>query len=189
MGKPLSEMTLEELWQLFPIILTAHDARWQAWYSEERDRLLGVISVPGMALHHVGSTAIGGIWAKPIVDILMEIPASASMEEVCEMLTQNGYLLMSGQPGRMSFNRGYTSDGFAERVFHLHLRYAGDRDEVFFRDYMNAHPALAREYEALKLSLWKQYEHDRDGYTAAKGAFVAEHTRRAKEEARKTDDR
>ena len=181
MGKPLAEMTLEELWALFPIVLAQPDSRWRAWYREERDRLLRVLNLPGLALHHIGSTAIDGIWAKPIVDILMEIPASASMDAVGKQLAQNGYICMHRQQDRMSFNRGYTSEGFAERVFHLHLRFAGDHDELFFRDYMNAHPDLAKQYEALKLSLWKTYEHDRDGYTAAKGAFVAEHTRRAKE--------
>lgn len=181
MSKPLSEMTLKELWDLFPIVLTQPDARWRAWYREERDRLLRALNLPGLTPHHIGSTAIDGIWAKPIVDILLEIPASVSMDAVAEQLTENGYICMSRQAGRMSFNRGYTSEGFAERVFHLHLRYAGDRDEVFFRDYMNAHPDLAKQYEALKLSLWRAYEHDRDGYTDAKGAFVAEHTRRAKE--------
>lgn len=62
--------------------------------------------------------------------------------------------------------------GFAERVFHVHLRFMGDNDEIAFRDYLNGHPDTAREYEQLKLSLWKDYEHDRDGYTEAKTEFI-----------------
>ena len=63
---------------------------------------------------------------------------------------------------------GYTDNGFAEKVYHLHLRLEGDHDELYFRDYLIEYPQAAKEYEQLKLSLWKQFEHDRDGYTAAK---------------------
>lgn len=88
---------------------------------------------------------------------------------------------MSTETKRVSFNRGYTKNGFADKVYHIHLRYAGDNDELFFRDYLNEYPEIAKEYEALKLSLWKKYEHNRDAYTDAKGEFV----RRVTNEARK----
>ena len=55
-----------------------------------------------------------------------------------------------------------------------------DNDELYFLDYLNAHPEVAKEYEKLKLSLWKQYEHNRDGYTESKTAFVKEYTQKAK---------
>lgn len=179
MGKPLSEMALEELWRLFPIYLTEPDARWGQWFADERERLCAVLP-PGFCISHIGSTAIRNIWAKPIIDILVEIPEEAVMEEVRRVLESNGYLCMSRAEGRLSFNRGYTEDGFAERVFHLHLRRAGDNDELYFRDCMNDNPALAKQYEALKLSLWKEYEFNRDAYTEAKGSFVREYTDRAK---------
>ena len=79
---------------------------------------------------------------------------------------------MAQSEKRMDFNKGYTPDGFAERVFHLHLQDFGDHDELYFRDYLNEHPETAKEYEKLKLSLWKPYEHDRDGYTEQKTGFV-----------------
>ena len=180
MGKALSDMTLEELWELFPIILTEHKESWDTWYAEEQERLAGILPSANMIISHIGSTAIKNIWAKPIIDILVEIPASLSMDEVKALLVQNGYICMAEHPNRKSFNRGYTSEGFAERVFHLHLRYAGDNDELYFRDYMNDDPPLAKQYEELKLSLWKKFEHDRDGYTLAKTSFVAEQTDQAK---------
>ena len=80
----------------------------------------------------------------------------------------------------ISFNKGYTEQGFAERVFHLHLRLYGDNDELYFRDYLNDHPEIAKEYEALKLTLWKKYEHNRDAYTDAKGEFITKYTEEAK---------
>ena len=180
MGKALSDMTLEELWERFPIILTAHQEIWVQWYAEEQRRLAGILPPEDIRISHIGSTAINGIWAKPIIDILVEIPMSLPMDSVKGLFIENGYICMSEEKNRSSFNRGYTSEGFAEKVFHLHLRYAGDSDELYFRDYMNENPRLAKEYEELKLSLWKKFEHDRDGYTRAKTSFIAEQTAKAK---------
>lgn len=182
MGKTLEEMTLAELWQLFPILLEEHQAQWRDWYMEERECLLQVIPALKTAqIHHVGSTAVGGIWAKPIVDILVELPLKGNMTDIGNQFVKNGYRLMSKEEGRLSLNKGYTEMGFAERVFHLHLRFKGDCNELYFRDYLNENPAVANAYEALKMTLWKQHEHDRDGYTDAKGAFVTAHTEKAKQ--------
>lgn len=89
--KALSEMTLEELWQLFPIVLSEHRDCWEEWYREEADRLLQLLPPGKAVLHHVGSTAIGGIRAKPIIDILLEIPRDCSMQEIKALLLRGGY--------------------------------------------------------------------------------------------------
>lgn len=180
MSKALSDMTLSELWRMFPINLTEHKNIWATWYAEEKRRLVGILPPKNIRISHVGSTAINDIWAKPIIDILVEIPMSLPMENIKKILVQNGYVCMSEQPNRKSFNRGYTNEGFTEKVFHLHLRYRGDNDELYFRDYLNENPSLAKQYEELKLSLWKKFKHDRDGYTLAKTDFVVEQTNNAK---------
>ena len=180
MGKALSDMTLAELWRMFPIILTEHKKIWATWYAEEKRRLVGILPPKNIRISHIGSTAIHDIWAKPIIDILVEIPMSLPMESIKKILIQNGYICMSEQPNRKSFNRGYTSEGLAEKVFHLHLRYRGDNDELYFRDYLNENPSLAKQYEELKLSLWEKFKHDRDGYTQAKTDFVVEQVNNAK---------
>ena len=181
MSKKLSEMTLEELWQLFPVFLSEHDDRWDAWYNEEYQSLCVALSSINAKISHIGSTAIKNIWAKPIIDILVEIPLENDISKVKDLIVQNGYICMAENAQNISFNKGYTENGFAEKVFHLHLRYWGNNDELYFRDYMNDNPMIAKEYEKLKLTLWKSYEHDRDGYTNAKHEFVSEHTQRAKE--------
>jgi GrpB-like predicted nucleotidyltransferase (UPF0157 family) len=69
---------------------------------------------------------------------------------VREVLEAGGYLCMSEGERRLSFNKGYTPDTvFAKRVFHLHLRTAGDNEELYFRDYLIDHPAVALAYENL----------------------------------------
>ena len=180
MSKKLSEMTLEELWQLFPIILTEHKDCWEEYYAEEAAELKKLLPI-GSKINHIGSTAVECICAKPIVDILVEVEA-VGLSEVSDILQDSGWIKMSERERRMSFNKGYTENGFAEKVFHLHLRYFGDNDEIYFRDYLNVHTEVAKEYEALKLGLWKKFEHDRDGYTDAKSEFVKKYTALAKKE-------
>lgn len=175
MGKKLSEMTLEELWELFPIVLTEHKPFWAEQYKEEVSALKTILP-PDTEYHHVGSTAIDGIMAKPIIDILIAVDAPEKLRETADILQKHGYIVMASSELRISLNKGYTQNGYAERVFHLHVRLKNDTDEIYFRDYLNAHPETAKEYEKLKLRLWKKYEHDRDAYTNAKTEFVKKYT-------------
>lgn len=181
MGKELSELTLEELWELFPIFLVEHNEKWTDDYKEIESLLQQILSGRTIdRVSHIGSTAIRGIWAKNIVDVMVEIPVSADMEDIAKLLEKNGLVRMSTETERISFNIGYTKEGFADKVYHIHLRYTGDNDELFFRDYFNEHPGVAKEYEALKLKLWKKYEHNRDGYTDAKTDFIHKWTSEAR---------
>ena len=179
MKKKLSEMSLEELWNLFPIILKEHNPIWKEFYNEEEIVLKN--NLPNISnISHIGSTSIPSIWAKPIIDILVEIPKEDDINDYIELILKQGYICMSKSKKRISFNKGYTENGFAEKVYHLHLRYKGDNDELYFRDYLIDNPEVAKEYEKLKLDLWKKYEHNRDGYTNAKTEFVQKYTEKAK---------
>lgn len=171
-SKSLEEMTLKELWELFPIVLTPHQLQWKEWAEEEIGSLTAMLADYKPVINHIGSTAIHDIWAKPIIDILVEMPSDVNFNAVRTMMETHGYICMSVSDSRMSFNKGYTPKGFAERVFHIHLRQSGDNDEIYFRDYLISHPTVAKEYEALKLSLLPKYKHNRDGYTEAKTEFV-----------------
>ncbi len=182
MGKKLSEMTNEELWQIFPIELRAHRASWADQYAREEARLLPVLSSLRLSrISHVGSTAVDGICAKPIVDILVELEKEGDMAAVESALIGAGYRSMSHEPGRISFTRGYTEEGFAEEVFHLHLRFIGDNNELYFRDFLRERPDIALQYEKLKKGLKKKYTHNRDAYTDGKTEFIRKYTEEAKE--------
>jgi len=175
-------MSLDELGQLFPICLTEHNPSWQDWYHEERKHLNRVLPKDSIVrMSHIGSTAVDTIRAKPIIDILIEAAEGCSFSEIRTAIETSGYICMSESKHRVSFNKGYTSDGFAEKVFHLHLRYVGDNDELYFRDYLIQHPEIAKEYENLKLGLWKKFEYNRDSYTDSKTDFIKERTQKAKE--------
>ena len=174
MQNKLYEMSLEELWQLFPIELAEHNPEWFIWYDEEKNNLLSVLGNTIKRIDHIGSTSIPGLLAKPIVDILLQISPLADTDGLKATLADNGWLLMAENTRTCSFdfNKGYTPDGFAERVFHLHVKRIGDHDEIHFRDYIAAHPEDATEYAALKRQLLALYKYNRDAYTEAKTEFI-----------------
>jgi GrpB-like predicted nucleotidyltransferase (UPF0157 family) len=186
MSKELSDMTLEELWELFPIILKDHNSKYSQWYSEEKQNLLSCLNPNDIKrMNHIGSSAVKGLIAKPTVDILLEISNDCDIMKIKRTLADNGWTLMSEETKpnlKLAFNKGYTLDGFAEKVYHLHVRYSGDWNEFYFRDYLQAHDEVAAEYGKLKLLLAEQYKHNRDGYTNAKSDFVLKYTNLARKE-------
>lgn len=188
MKKTLSEMSLEELWQLFPIILKEHNPAYKQWYFVEKENILNCLhGIDVVRINHIGSSAVPGLIAKPTVDILLEVDRSCDVDQLKNCLINAGWVLMSceNKPDwRLIFNKGYTPNGFAQKVYHLHVRYYGDWDELYFRDYLLCHKEIAEAYGKLKLSLWKQYEHNRDGYTKAKTEFIQKYTSRARNEFR-----
>lgn len=168
----LKDMTLAELWELFPIVLATYNPDWPEWANEEVLELSTLLRDYNPIINHIGSTAIPGIQAKPIIDILVELNLDVDWQLIKEKMEAAGYISMSVSDSRMSFNKGYTPAGYADKVFHIHFHISGDNDEIRFRDYLIAHPEVAKEYEKLKLSLLPKYRNDRDGYTEAKSGFV-----------------
>ena len=174
-AKLLSSMTLEELWQLFPIILSGYDSDWKKYYEEEKALLGKSFGNLLVRIEHIGSTAVEGLIAKPTVDILLEVDPSASPDAVRQTAERCGYTVMSEKTVReyrLDLCKGYTPQGFADKVFHLHIRHPGDWDEIVFRDFLRRNPAKAQEYARLKTDLQKRFEHGRDAYTEAKGDFI-----------------
>ena len=168
MDKPLNDMTLEELWELFPIVLVDYNPEWKHWAAEEIAFFETLF--PAAAINHIGSTAIPGIKAKPIIDILIE--TDADFADVKRIMEAEGYICMSESDRRLSFNKGYTPAGYADKVFHIHVHRPGDHNEIIFRDYLLSHPDSARDYERLKQSLLPRFRNLRDPYTAAKTDFI-----------------
>ncbi|MBS6431697.1 GrpB family protein [Enterococcus raffinosus] len=183
--KKLEDMTLEELWELFPIVLKEHSPKYAEWYEEEKQNLTELLADFGLQrINHIGSTSVEGLIAKPIVDILLELPEGYDLDRVSELLKNADWILMIRDDAKqtLDLNKGYTPAGFAEKVYHLHVRALGDWDELYFRDYLRKYPKAARQYEELKRSLKEKYEHNRDAYTEAKTAFVQQYSQAAREE-------
>lgn len=185
-SQKLSEMSNEELWALFPIVIREYNPDYPIWYTEEELALVELIGYNQIErISHIGSTAVPGLLSKPTVDILLEITQDCHIDNLIFRLEQNGYIC-SRQPENpaphLMFMKGYTLQGFAEKVFHLHVRYGGDWDEIYFRDYLRLHPDISQQYGILKSELQQRFEHDRDGYTYAKTDFIKRYTKLAKSE-------
>jgi len=176
--------------RIYPIILSEYNPAWPEWFAEEKtnlERLLGKDNI--VRLVHIGSTAVPGLMAKPTVDIQLDIKEEADAEKIVALFSypESEYIClyppdMITPPPHLTVLKGYTAAGFADKVFHIHFRYPGDNDRLYFRDYLIAHPETAAEYAVLKRKLFKDYENNRDGYTEAKGSFIKEITEKAREE-------
>ena len=185
MKKQLSEMTLEELYYLFPIILVKHNPQYREWYNTEKENLLKSINTHDIfRINHIGSSAVKGLISKPTVDILLEIREDCNISHLTDSLVAIGWGLMQeeSEPMKLAFVKGYTPEGFADKVYHLHVKYMGDWDELYFRDYLIKHPNIAMEYGKLKLDLLKDFKHNKDGYTKAKTDFIVKYSEIAKRE-------
>jgi GrpB-like predicted nucleotidyltransferase (UPF0157 family) len=168
------------------VYLVDHDPQWTVRFAEQRDRLAGLLA-PWLAgpIEHVGSTAVPGLRAKPIVDILAPVASLADRDAIVAALRADGWWDWPDDPtpARLWSLRPDP----AARTHHLQVLAAGDERIgalLGFRDALRADPALAGEYAALKERLAAAHPDDRDAYTAAKADFVARVVQRSSFSAR-----
>jgi GrpB-like predicted nucleotidyltransferase (UPF0157 family) len=159
-----------------------HDPRWRDAFEAEARRVAAALGENVSAIHHIGSTAIPGIYAKPIIDLLVEVGDLNGVDGRGSAMESLGYEVMGeyGIPGRRYFRK---DDREGIRTHHVHVFEAGSAEaerHLAFRDYMLAHPADARSYSELKRKLAEEHPQSPDGYMDGKDAFVKEVDRRAK---------
>jgi GrpB-like predicted nucleotidyltransferase (UPF0157 family) len=159
-----------------------YDPAWPNLYLAEVARITPILAVHAVSLvlEHTGSTAIPGMAAKPVLDILAGRRPEDSRERIIDALVSAGYLYRGEQgiPGRDFFRRG------EPRQYHIHLTTIDStfwRDHRSFRDYLRSHPDAAAEYLALKLDLAARYPQNREAYIEGKTAFVNDILNRARE--------
>ena len=188
----LGRLSLPELWERFPVVLSAYREEWARFYALEKSVLEHFVGAENIyRISHIGSTSVPGLLAKPTVDILLEIKWDTDLDALKDAMRRAGYGL-NHRPDKpwphLTFIRGYTAEGFYGQVFHVHIRYPGDWDELYFRDYLRAHREAADLYASMKTELSEDYKNDRDGYTAAKTGFIELAVQSAREEYGKVYD-
>ena len=150
-----------------------HNPKWHDAHQLESQRIINALDDNVVAVHHIGSTAIAGIYAKPIIDILVEVEDLSKLDG--HSSTQSlGYEAMGefGIRDRRYFIK-YDLDG--ERTHHIHIFKTGSLQverHLAFRDYMRSHPELAREYSNLKRELAAKYPQNIDKYIDGKDGFI-----------------
>lgn len=164
-----------------PVILVPYTPSWRERFHEER-RILAEVLPQHFVIEHIGSTAVVGLAAKPIIDIMIGANSLAEIEQVIPALERLGYEYLPQNEAAIPERRFLAKPIVRPRHFHLHCVVLGGkfwREHLAFRDRLRADPALAQEYEALKLRLAQQFGDDRAGYTDAKSDFILEVVKQA----------
>ena len=112
--------------KLYPIILSEYNAKWKDWYNTEKTLIEKYMSKESIIINHIGSTSVPGLVSKPIIDILLEIDKKTDLQEIKSAFAKIKYVCLEKQTidtnDIMLFIKGYTDKGFAEKVFHIHVR-------------------------------------------------------------------
>jgi GrpB-like predicted nucleotidyltransferase (UPF0157 family) len=158
------------------VAVIPHDPKWQRAFEIESHQIALALSEDLAAVHHIGSTAIPQIYAKPIIDILLEVKDIGKLEDRASHLEALGYEAMGefGIPGRRYFRK---NDSGGIRTHQIHAFEIGSPQierHIAFRDYMTVHPEDAQKYSELKRELARQYPDDINGYMDGKDGFIKE---------------
>ena len=160
--------------------IVAHDPAWAGAAAAEIGRIGVAAGEAAVRIEHVGSTAVPGLAAKPIVDLQLAVTEVGRRGLYVEQLEGIGYLFVP-DPDSPDFHF-FAKPAARPRSFHLHVCAAGSEDErrhLAVRDYLRAHPEEAARYEALKRELAERHPADRLGYIQGKEEFVVALERRA----------
>jgi GrpB-like predicted nucleotidyltransferase (UPF0157 family) len=152
---------------------------WFVMFEEEERKINNVFGNEIVAIYHIGSTSIPGMYAKPIIDILVEVKDIESVDNYNEQMSALGYRALGehGISGRRFFRKGEV-----ERTHHVHVFETGSEHitrHLAFKEYMIAHPKEAKAYSELKQKLSKQFPTDIESYIEGKDPFIKETEKKA----------
>ena len=164
--------------------IATYDPRWPACFEEERGRVEEVIGRRLVEVEHVGSTAVLGLDAKPVIDVMVGLESMSEADRCVEPLISLGYSYWEEgvEPHHRLFAK-FVDAEWTARTHNLHLVEAGSwywKERLLFRDHLRNHPTTAGEYVQLKRLLARCYKDDREAYTAAKKEFVTTVVEKAK---------
>jgi GrpB-like predicted nucleotidyltransferase (UPF0157 family) len=153
-----------------PVEIVEYDPAWPARYGAERARLTPLLA--GAEIHHFGSTAVPGLAAKPVIDMIALVRDLDA--PIVALVASAGYQFPAAFNATLTHRRFLCYPTASRRTHHLHLvdKHEELERRLRFRDRLRADPALANEYVVLKRMLAERYRNDREAYTEAKGVFV-----------------
>ena len=159
---------------LAKVMVVAYDQSWPDLFDVEANRLCKTLGQPRAALEHIGSTSVPGLWAKPIIDMLLTVPEISALDADADRLRSLGYEVMGeyGIRGRRYYRR---DDEQGIRRYQVHAFSEGSeaaRRHLMFRDYLRATPERAGDYAALKQQLADAHPDDIHAYVEGKDALI-----------------
>lgn len=161
------------------IYVVDYDANWPQEFERESQHLQKMLGQILKQAHHIGSTAVPRLKAKPIIDILLEVHSLSELDAQTSAMEKLGYEVMGelGIKGRRYFRKGGDN-----RTHQIHAFQSGDSHltrHLAFRDYLIEHEAIAREYGELKAAIAQRCNHDIEQYCDEKDPFVIFHEKKA----------
>lgn len=162
------------------ILILEYDKHWPGIYNLEKEKILAAIGDKVQAIEHIGSTAVVGLAAKPVIDIIVAIKDFSLTRKLIEPLQLIGYTYVPeyeiNLPDRRFFHRGPSeTTGAINKHFHLHIVEEGGNfwvTHILFRDYLRSHTEVAEKYAVLKKSLAVTSDGDINAYCSAKNDFI-----------------
>jgi GrpB-like predicted nucleotidyltransferase (UPF0157 family) len=153
-----------------PIEIVEYDPAWPARFASERERLLPLLAAA--EIHHIGSTAVPGMAAKPVIDLMALVPELDA--PIVALVGRGGYQYPAAFNAALRHRRWLCRPTAAHRTHHLHLvdEPAELARHLHFRDRLRASATLRDEYARLKRGLAERTRDDREAYSAGKSAFI-----------------
>ena len=160
--------------------VVCYNPNWQKMYKEESEKIKNILDDIIIDIHHIGSTAIPGIKAKPVIDILVEVKDIEAVDQYNHKMEELGYEVMGehGIPKRRFFRKGGN-----KRTHHIYIFQVGNEEierHINFKEYLITYPDKGREYSRLKEKLANKYTYDVENYTNGKSDFIKEIDRKLK---------
>jgi GrpB-like predicted nucleotidyltransferase (UPF0157 family) len=157
------------------VSLRAYDPDWPQAFTVERERLIASLPDAFLDVQHIGSTAVPGLAAKPVIDILAGVASFATAEALTEQICRCGYTTSAEFNATLNERLWFMRWANGHRTHHLHVVVHGSdgwHEHLRFREALRSRPDLAARYVALKSQLAVRHSTDREAYTNAKGEFV-----------------
>lgn len=160
--------------------VVSYHSNWKEMYKEESGKIKNILNDIIIDIYHIGSTAIPGIKAKPVIDILVEVKDIEAADQYNHKMEELGYEAMGeyGIPKRRFFRKGGN-----KRTHHIHIFQVGNEEierHINFKEYLISHLDKGQEYSKLKEKLINKYTYDVENYTNGKSNFIKEIDRKAK---------
>lgn len=162
------------------IVVVEYNPKWEDLFNSEKMALQDMLGESVSGIHHIGSTSIKGLAAKPVIDILLEVVSLESIDFLTPAIESMGYEAKGefGIPGRRYFRKGIPTS-----THHIHAFKSGDANivrHIAFRDFLKAHPSVLQEYERLKKGLAEICD-SMDSYCNGKDGFIKHYEAKALE--------
>ena len=157
------------------VVIQPYSLEWPARFVVLREELLSIFASSEVHVEHIGSTAVPGLVAKPVIDMLLGAESLSVIESGISLIEKHGYSYISKYERELPMRRYFVKSGNDSLRVHLHGVVQGSaiwKEHIAFRDALRTDPALASQYADLKLRLANEFANDKSAYTDAKAPFI-----------------